>query len=127
MPPRGRGGRGKGEPAPEDPPANPDLAAILAEMQTMRAEMNALRQAPVGGANPDGAPSAPGNAPCANLDGAPVMPPEGPLELRDWCRMALEKFDGTGAPIEAAHWLSSVVDKLESFQVPASDWVCYAH
>jgi hypothetical protein len=57
MPPRGRGrgrgghGRGRGEPAPEDPPANLDLAAILAEMQTMRAEMNGLRQAPVGGAN----------------------------------------------------------------------------
>jgi hypothetical protein len=41
--------------------------------------------------------------------------------------MALEKFDGTGAPIEAADWLSSVVHKLESFQVPASDWVRYAH
>jgi hypothetical protein len=41
--------------------------------------------------------------------------------------MALEKFDGTGAHIEAADWLSSVVDKLESFQVPASDWVHYAH
>ncbi|CAN6372661.1 unnamed protein product [Urochloa humidicola] len=41
--------------------------------------------------------------------------------------MALDKFAGTGAPIEAADWLSSVVDKLESFQVPASDWVRYAH
>jgi hypothetical protein len=67
-------------------------------MQTMRAEMDALRQAPVGGANPGGAPSAPGNAPGANLDGASVVPPERPLDLRDWCRMALEKFDGTGAP-----------------------------
>jgi hypothetical protein len=37
------------------------------------------------------------------------------LDLRDWCRMALEKFDGTGAPIEATDWISSVVDKLESF------------
>jgi hypothetical protein len=29
---------------------------------------------------------------------------------------ALEKFDGTCAPIDAVDWLSSVVDKLESFQ-----------
>ena len=33
----------------------------------------------------------------------------------------------TGVPIEAADWLSAVIDKLESFQVPASDWVRYAH
>jgi hypothetical protein len=85
----------------------------------MRAEMNALRQAPVGGV--------PGGAPGGVLGGVPVVPPERPLDLRDWCRMALEKFDGTGAPIEAADWLSSVVDKLESFEVRASDWVRYAH
>jgi hypothetical protein len=126
--------RGRGEPVAEDSPANPDLAAILAEMQTMQAEMNALRHAPVGGANPGGAPGAPsapggapGNAPGANPGGAPLVPPEGLLDLRDWWCMALEKFDGTGAPIEAADWLSSVVDKLESFQVPSSDWVRYAH
>jgi hypothetical protein len=124
MPPRardrGRGGRGhgRGEPAPKDPPANPDLAAILVEMQTMWADMNALRQAPAGGA-----PGPLGNSLGANPGGALVVPPECPLDLRDWCRMALEKFDGTGAPIGAADWLSSVVEKLKSFQVPASDCV----
>jgi hypothetical protein len=95
------------------------MAAILAEMQAMRAEMNALRQAPASGV--------PGGAPGGVRGGVPVVPPERPLDLRDWCCMALEKFDGIGAPIEAADWLSSVVDKLESFQVPALDWVRYAH
>jgi len=41
--------------------------------------------------------------------------------------MSLEKFAVTGTPIEAADWLTAVIDKLESFQVPASDWVRYAH
>jgi hypothetical protein len=50
-------------------------------MQTMRAEMNALRQAPAGGANLGGAPGTPGNAPGANPGGAPVVPPERPLDL----------------------------------------------
>jgi hypothetical protein len=95
------------------------MAAVLAELQAMRAEINALRQAPAGGV--------PGGAPGGVPGGVPVVPPERPSDLRDWCRMALEKFDGTGAPIEAADWLSSVVDKLESFQVPALDWVRYAH
>jgi len=36
----GRGGRGENEPAPEAPQ---DMAAILAEMQAMRTELNALR------------------------------------------------------------------------------------
>jgi hypothetical protein len=93
--------------------------------------MNALRQTLAGGANPGGAPGAPGgapgNAPGANPGGAPVVPLERPLDLKDWCHMALEKFDGTCAPIEASDWLSSMVDKLESFQVPTSDWVRYAH
>jgi hypothetical protein len=44
-----RGGRGAGgaveEAAPEGPQHNVDMAAILAEMQSMRAEMNAMRQA----------------------------------------------------------------------------------
>jgi hypothetical protein len=43
----GRGGRGDGdgdeEAAPEGPQPNVDMAAILAEMQGMRAEVNAMR------------------------------------------------------------------------------------
>ena len=40
---RGRGsGRGSGEAAPEGAPVNVDMAAVLAEMQVMRAELNAL-------------------------------------------------------------------------------------
>jgi hypothetical protein len=99
MPPRGRGrgcgsrGRGRGEPAPEDPLANPDLAAILAKMQTMRAEMNALRQAPVGGANLGRAPGAPGGAPGnalgANPGGAPVVPPERLLTVNSCIKVRL--------------------------------------
>jgi hypothetical protein len=63
-----RGGRGAGggveETAPEGPQPNVDMAAILAEIQTMRAEMNAMRQAgagaavgatPIGGDAPIGA------------------------------------------------------------------------
>jgi hypothetical protein len=85
MPPRGRGGRGRGRgvPTPEDPPANLDLATTLAEMQTMRAQMNALRQAPASGAL-GGAPS---NALAANPGGSPIVPPERLLDLRDSCRM----------------------------------------
>ena len=59
--------------------------------------------------------------------GEPVVARQRPLELRDWCGMSLEKFAVTGTPIEAADWLTAVIDKLESFQVPASDWVRYAH
>ena len=59
--------------------------------------------------------------------GEPVVARQRPLELRDWCGMSLEKFAVTGTPIEAADWLSAVIDKLESFQVPTSDWVRYAH
>ncbi|TVU26175.1 hypothetical protein EJB05_28711, partial [Eragrostis curvula] len=51
---RGRGGRGRGagrgeeEPAHEAPQPNVDLAAVLTEMQALRAEMATLRQAGVG-------------------------------------------------------------------------------
>jgi hypothetical protein len=49
-----RGGRGAGggveEAAPEGPQPNVDMAAILAEMQSMRAEMNAMRLAGAGAA-----------------------------------------------------------------------------
>jgi hypothetical protein len=70
-----RGGRGAGggveEAAPEGPQPNVDMAAILAEMQSMQAEMNAMRRAGVGaavGAAPTG-----GEAPIsANDDGGGV-------------------------------------------------------
>jgi hypothetical protein len=58
---RARGGRGAGgtveEATPEGPQPNVDMAAILAEMQSMRAKMNAMRQAGAGatvGAAPTG-------------------------------------------------------------------------
>ncbi|KAG2538677.1 hypothetical protein PVAP13_9NG420414 [Panicum virgatum] len=90
-------------------------------MQAMHVELNALRQAPELGAAANGpVPVAPSGV--ATGGGEPVVPPQRPLELRDWCGMSLEKFAGTGAPIEAADWLSAVIDKLESFQVPALDW-----
>ncbi|KAG2634071.1 hypothetical protein PVAP13_2NG231303 [Panicum virgatum] len=95
-------------------------------MQAMHAELNALRQAPELGAAAYGfVPVAPSGV--ATGGGEPVVAPQRPLELRDWCGMSLEKFAGTGAPIEAADWLSAVIDKLESFHVHASDWVPYAH
>jgi hypothetical protein len=49
----------------------------------MRAQMNALRQAPASGAL-GGAPS---NALVANPGGSPIVPPERLLDLRDSCRM----------------------------------------
>jgi hypothetical protein len=81
------------------------MAAILAEMQSMRAEMNAMRQAGAGaavGATPTG-----GEAPISSNDeGGGVAQPRGAprqyLDLRGWCGMSLEQFVGTGAPIEAA-------------------------
>jgi hypothetical protein len=49
-----RGGHGAGgsdeEAAPEGPQPNVDMATILAEMQAIRAEMNAMRQASAGAA-----------------------------------------------------------------------------
>jgi hypothetical protein len=49
-----RGGRGAGgdveEAAPEGPQPNVDMAAILTKMQSMWAEMNAMRQAGAGAA-----------------------------------------------------------------------------
>ena len=105
---------------------NVDMAAMLAEMQAMHAELNAICQAPELGAAANGfVPVAPSGV--ATGGGEPLVALQRPLELRDWCGMSLEKFAGTGAPIEAADWLSAVIDKLESFHVPASDWVRYAH
>jgi hypothetical protein len=104
-----RGGRGAGggdeEAAPEGPQSNVDMTAILAEMQSMRAEMNAMRQAGVGAAV--GAAPMGGDAPIsANDEGGGVAQPRGPpqqyLDLRGWCGMSLEQFAGTSAPIEAA-------------------------
>jgi hypothetical protein len=74
------GGRGTGggdeEAAPEGPQPNVDMATILAEMQSMRAEINAMRQAGVGaavGAAPTG-----GDAPIsANDGGGGVAQPRG--------------------------------------------------
>ena len=87
---------------------------MLAEMQAMHAELNALRQAPELGAATNGlVPVAPNGV--ATGGGEPVIAPQRPLELRDWCGMSLEKFAGTGAPIEAAGSLYAVIDKLESF------------
>jgi hypothetical protein len=40
--------------------------------------------------------------------------------------MSLEQFAGTGAPIEAADWLSAVIDKLDAFRIPQTKWVRYA-
>jgi hypothetical protein len=74
------GGRGAGggveEAAPEGPQPNMDMAAILVEMQAMRAEMNAMGQAAAGaaiGAAPTG-----GDAPIsANDEGGGVAQPRG--------------------------------------------------
>jgi hypothetical protein len=82
-----------------------NMTAILAEMQAMRAKMNAMRQtgasaavdaAPIGGDAPIG----------VNDEGGGATQPRGApqqyLDLRGWCGMSLEQFAGTGAPIEAA-------------------------
>jgi hypothetical protein len=85
---RGRGvGGGVEEAAPEGPQPNVDMTAILAEMQSMRAEMNAMRQAGVGvnvGAAPTG-----GEAPISvNDKGGGVAQPRGAphqyLDLRGY-------------------------------------------
>ncbi len=75
-----RGGRGAGggveEAAPEGPQPNVDMAAILAKMQSMRTEINAMRQAGAGaavGATPIG-----GEAPISSNDeGGGVAQPRG--------------------------------------------------
>jgi hypothetical protein len=80
------------------------MAAILAKMQAMRAEMNDMRQAGAGAAV--GAAPIGGDAPIGANDGGGVAQPRGApqqyLGLRGWCGMSLEQFTGTGAPIEAA-------------------------
>jgi hypothetical protein len=40
--------------------------------------------------------------------------------------MSLEQFAGTGAPIEAANWLSAATEKLDAFRIPQTEWVRYA-
>jgi hypothetical protein len=119
------GGHGAGggveEAAPEGPQPNVDMAAILAEVRSMRAEMNAMRQAGAGaavGAAPTG-----GDAPISANDegGGVAQPREAPqqyLDLRGWCGMSLKQFAGTGAPIEAADWLSAATEKLDAFRIP---------
>jgi hypothetical protein len=75
-----RGGRGAGggveEATPEGPQPSVDMAAILAEMQSMRAEMNAMRQAGAGAAV--GAAPTSGEAPISATDeGGGVAQPRG--------------------------------------------------
>jgi hypothetical protein len=90
----GRGGgcgRGEGEAVPEGPPVNADSAAVLAEMQGISVELNALCQASEMGAAAGGPPPvAPGGV--AAGGGEPTVPLHHPFELRDWCGMSLEKF-----------------------------------
>jgi hypothetical protein len=82
-----RGDRGAGggveEAAPEGPKPNVDMAAILVEMQSMRAEMNAMCQAGAGAAV--GAAPTSGEAPIsANDKGGGVAQPRGaPLQYLD--------------------------------------------
>jgi hypothetical protein len=97
------------------------MAAILAEMQAMRAEMNAMRQAGVGAAV--GAAPIGGDGPIgANDEGGGVAEPRGApqqyLDLWGWCGISLEQFTGTGAPIEAADWFSATTEKLDAFRIP---------
>jgi hypothetical protein len=40
--------------------------------------------------------------------------------------MSLEQFAGTGAPIEAADWLSATTEKLDAFRISQIEWVRYA-
>jgi lipid-binding SYLF domain-containing protein len=96
-----RGGHGAGggveEAAPEGPQPNMDMAAILAEMQAMRAEMNAMCQAGAGaavGAAPIGANDEGGGV--AQSRGAPQQY----LDLQGWCGISLEQFAGIGTPIK---------------------------
>ena len=64
---------------------------MLAEMQAMHAELNALRQAPELGAAANGfVPVAPSGV--ATGGGEPLVALQRPLELRDWCGMSLEKL-----------------------------------
>jgi hypothetical protein len=79
-----RGGRGAGggveEAAPEGPQPNVDMAAILAEMQSIRAEMNAMRQTSAG-ATIGAAPTS-GDAPIsANDEGGGVAQHRGAPQL----------------------------------------------
>jgi hypothetical protein len=66
----------------------------------------------------------------ANDEGGGVAHPRGApqqyLDLRGWCGMPLEQFAGTGAPIEAADWLSTATKKLDAFRIPQIEWVRYA-
>jgi hypothetical protein len=96
-----RGGRGAGggveEAAPEGPQPNVDMAAILAEMQAMQAEMNAMRH--VGASAAVGAAPTGGDATIsANDEGVVVQPrgaPQQYMDLRGWCGMSLELLAGT--------------------------------
>jgi hypothetical protein len=105
------------------------LSHILAKMQSMRAEMNAMRQA--GAAAAVGAAPTSGEAPISANDegGGVAQPRETPqqyLDLRGWCGMSLEQFAGTGAPIEAADWLAAATEKLYAFRIPQTEWARYA-
>jgi hypothetical protein len=127
-----RGGCGAGggdeEATPKGPQSNMDMDPILAEMQAMRAEMNAMRQAGAGatvGATPIGGDASIG----ANDEGGGVAQTRGApqqyLDLRGWCGMSLDQFAGTGAPIEATYWLSVAMEKLDAFRIPQSECVHY--
>jgi hypothetical protein len=35
--------------------------------------------------------------------------------------MSLEQFASTGAPIEAADWLSATIEKLDAFRTPQTE------
>jgi hypothetical protein len=94
------------------------MAAVLAAMQAMQAELNALRQA---------APAAVPAGDAMENNVAPEMAiPVSAISLMKWVGMKLDTFDGTGTPVQAADWLTYVGDKMDVFEVVDQDHVRYS-
>lgn len=70
------------------------------------------------------------HATCSTTRIGPTGAPEAALpvsgiSLMQWIGMKLDSFDGSGSPVDAADWLTFVVDKMDVFEVVYGDRVRY--
>ena len=120
--------------------------ALLAAVQAMQQELAALRQIVPNAATTSATTAAATTSIIPSTRAAPaagtvhathsttrigpsgareVALPVSGISLMQWIGMKLDSFDGSGSPVDAADWLTYVVDKMDVFEVVYGDRVRY--